>query len=447
MGTFTNKLGLSNPTPGACNWDVDWYRNQFIKDALSAQNLLDNYIVSGGVLSSPSGLNIDMSEAISVIAGNQYTTSGGTLSLNAADPDEELTNWIYINDSGNVVVSDSPITVGNFALIGIVDTDTTSVLRQFDLRRIKLSQPVNLIENDCINGTFDNWQRGTSQTSSGYDSDDRFTNLHSGSSKTHSRQNFAAGQTVVPGNPKYYSRTVVSSTSGSGDYVRKEQRILDVRKYSGKTVCLKFHGKVDTTKNIAVEVVQNFGSGGSAEVNSIGAQKIQLTTGFTKNFVFIDIPSISGKTIGTNSYTAFVFWFDAGTSFDSRTNSLGPQSGTFELSEIEIYESNIELPVRRRSEEEELALCQRYFIEYNGGVFSGGWQYYTTSGTGFDAGSISFPYQMIQTPSITQTLTFGGTASNPTFSTSAKHCGCKVDLSGAGIYRVTGGTIQFDAEI
>ena len=55
-------------------------------------------------------------------------------------------------------------------------------------------------KNRIINGNFDVWQRATSQTSSGYGSDDRWTNSNTGSTKTHSRQTFDLGQTDVPGN-------------------------------------------------------------------------------------------------------------------------------------------------------------------------------------------------------------------------------------------------------
>ena len=57
-----------------------------------------------------------------------------------------------------------------------------------------LLQPKNWI----INGMFDVWQRGTSQTSIGYGSDDRWQNAHQVSTKTHSRQAFIVGQTDVP---------------------------------------------------------------------------------------------------------------------------------------------------------------------------------------------------------------------------------------------------------
>ena len=83
------------------------------------------------------------------------------------------------------------------------------------------------VENDCINGTFEIWQRGITQTTnSGYYSDDRWSNTHAASTKVHTKESFTAGQTVVPGNPKYYSKTVVTSVAASFGFVIKSHKIL-----------------------------------------------------------------------------------------------------------------------------------------------------------------------------------------------------------------------------
>ena len=191
-------------------------------------------------------------------------------------------------------------------------------------------------KNWIINGMFDVWQRSTSQTTSGYGSDDRFNNINFGSTKTHSQQAFTVGQTAVPNNPKYFSRTVVSSVAGVGNYASKAQRIEDVVKLAGKTITFSFWAKADANKNMAIEFVQNFGSGGSASVVGIGVQKFALTSSWQKFTKTITLPSVSGKTIGIDNYLALSFWFDAGSDFNARTDSLGNQSGTFDIANVSI---------------------------------------------------------------------------------------------------------------
>ena len=95
-------------------------------------------------------------------------------------------------------------------------------------------------ENLIIDGDFNFWYEGTSQTSSGYGSDTMYANLHSGSTKTVSRQAFTLGQTDVPHNPRYYSRTVVTSVAGASNYVIKIIKLEDVRRLSAKSISVSF---------------------------------------------------------------------------------------------------------------------------------------------------------------------------------------------------------------
>jgi hypothetical protein len=225
-------------------------------------------------------------------------------------------------------------------------------------------QPL-VFRNKIINGGFDIWQRGTSQTSSGYGSDDRWSNLNSGSTKTASQQTFTRGQTDVPGNPKYWARTVVTTSAGSGNYVYKVQAVESVATLAGQVVTLSFWAKADASKNIAVELVQNFGTGGSptTAVTGIGAQLVALTSSWQRFAITISIPSITSSTLGTNNndYLGVNFWFDAGSSFNARTASLGQQSGTFDIANVQLEAGSAATPFEQRPVGMELALCQRYY--------------------------------------------------------------------------------------
>lgn len=221
-----------------------------------------------------------------------------------------------------------------------------------------------MFRNKLINGGFDIWQRDTSQTSSGYGSDDRWDNPHSGTTKTASRQTFTLGQTDVPGNPRYFARTVVTSVAGASNLCVKTQRIESVLTLAGQTATLSFWAKADASKNIAVEFFQSFGTGGSpsASVSGIGVTTFALTTSWQRFSVTVSIPSITGKTLGTiNDSFNVNYWFDAGSSLNARTNSLGQQSGTFDIANAQLEAGSVATPFEQRPVGMELALCQRYY--------------------------------------------------------------------------------------
>jgi hypothetical protein len=258
--------------------------------------------------------------------------------------------------------------------------------------------------NKIINGNFDIWQRATSQTSSGYGSDDRWVNGNTGTTKTHSQQLFTLGQTAVPGDPNVFSRTVVNSVAGANNYCIKQQRFEFVRLLSGKTITLSFYAKADSTKNIAIEFAQFFGTGGSpsTQVSGIGSQLVQLTTSWQKFEITVQIPSISGKVLGTsnNDYLELTFWFDAGSTFASRTASLGQQSGTFDLAQVQLEEGSIATLFEQRSFGAELSMCQRYYLS-NRQAFGG---MYASTGLSYN---VFFPCTMRTAPVITKSSTLG----------------------------------------
>jgi hypothetical protein len=220
--------------------------------------------------------------------------------------------------------------------------------------------------NSIINGNFDFWQRGISFTTTG-PSSDRFVVSSTGSTHVVTRQNFTVGQTDVPNNPTHFYRQVVTSSAGAGNFSVVRHAVEDVRSFAGETVTLSFWAKADSNKNISIEFFQNFGSGGFPDplVQEIGVQKFAITSSWQKITHTVSIPSIAGKTLGTNgnSYLAFLIWFDAGSSFNSRTDSLGHQSGTFDIAQVKLEEGSFatDFVLAGGNIEGELSACQRYY--------------------------------------------------------------------------------------
>jgi hypothetical protein len=223
--------------------------------------------------------------------------------------------------------------------------------------------PLAGFRNHIINGNFDIWQRGTSFTGNEYGAD-RWIHGRVGTTHTATRQAFTLGQTAVPNEPTYFCRTVVSSVAGAGNYALLLQKLEDVRTFAGQQVTISFWAKADATKNIAVNTVQVFGTGGSPSANvGISGTKVSIGTTFQKVTVTATLPSISGKTLGTdnNSFLQLLIWFDAGSTWNGDTDSLGQQSGTFDIAQVQIEPGPVATPFEQRPIGTELALCQRYF--------------------------------------------------------------------------------------
>lgn len=226
------------------------------------------------------------------------------------------------------------------------------------------------IKNVIVDGRFDFWFEGVSQTSSGYGSDTMWLNTNVGSTKVHTQESLVPGVDLrdVP-TAKFFSRTVVTSVGGASNFARKEQKIENVGSFAGKRITLSFDAEVDSNKNIAIEFNQNFGTGGSpsATVEGIGAQQVEILSGSLARYeVTVDIPSLSGKTLGTNGddYLHLLFWFDAGSSFDSRTGTLGQQSGTFDIAAIQLEEGIKSTNFKEETAEVSRSRVDRHFRCY-----------------------------------------------------------------------------------
>jgi hypothetical protein len=258
-------------------------------------------------------------------------------------------------------------------------------------------------KNFIINGTFDIWQRATSQTATGYGSDDRWNNIITGSTQVASQQTFTLGQTDVPNNPTYYARTVVTSVAGAGNLAFKYQPIEGVESLSGTTAVVDFYAKADTSKNIALELFQSFGTTGSPSTGvSIPVQLIALTASWQHFQIEVAIPSITGKTLGSDGNDALqlILWMDAGSTHNARAASLGQQSGTFDFSEIKIYEKGKQCEPRR-SVGEELALCKRYYHTVTRNV---GGYWYVVNGYPY-SNTENYPVTMRAAPTLVKTRT------------------------------------------
>ena len=212
--------------------------------------------------------------------------------------------------------------------------------------------------NAIINSAFDIWQRGTSFSSpaSAAYTADRWQLVYdgTGATRTISQQTFTPGTAPVSGyESAYYCRYAQSVAGSAGTYNTFEQHIEDVRSFAGQTVTVSFWAKLAAGASITVGMNQNFGSGGSTQVNAFSSS-VTLTTSWARYTVTAAIPAITGKTIGTSSYLSLYFQVALNATY------------TFDIWGVQVEAGSYANQFMRQgaSQQAELALCQRYYQRF-----------------------------------------------------------------------------------
>jgi len=258
---------------------------------------------------------------------------------------------ITINGSGTV----TGLVVGGLP-DGTVDADT---LATDSVTAVKIPDTVEADlksgrKNLIINGAMQVAQRGTSFTSFSGDTFtvDRWFTSNGGAvaGDTLSQQSFTPGQTNVPGEPESFFRFSAGATVNNRVW---GQRIEDVRSGAGQTLTLSFYGKASIAHSLTIELLQNFGSGGSSAV-VFGTTGYNLTTSWQKFTFDITVPAITGKTVGAGSYIELLL-----------IRSLGASSVDIDIANVQLEVGSQATDFEHRSYGEELALCQRYYYKWD----------------------------------------------------------------------------------
>ena len=221
--------------------------------------------------------------------------------------------------------------------------------------------------NLIINGGFDVWQRGTSQSGANdYGSADRWFNY----ANTH-------GVTYQQGTdaPDGFIYSLTTSGTPTGDYIIVQPVELPAtgnagQFYSGQTMTLSYYAKsTDATDELytlgvfrdAVTSVSN-----QVIVFSSASEMHSLSTSWQRfTFTF----SITASPSGTNKMLSVLI------------RSLGNANGNISITGVQLEVGSVATPFEHISYGESLALCQRYYqrIDYNGAVTAICNGYYYTS--------------------------------------------------------------------
>jgi hypothetical protein len=228
-------------------------------------------------------------------------------------------------------------------------------------------------KNKVINGDFRINQRNFSSVTTTQYGFDRFYFETAGGTVTHSAQTFTPGAAPVAGYEGVnFSRIQTTSHSASGDYTVYYPVIEDARTLAGQNATLSFWAKAASgTPKVAFEFNQTFGTGGSPSgaVNTYVGQ-VTLSTSWTRYSFSFSVPSVSGKTFGTNNNSKLEvhLWVSAGSSLNARTGSLGVQNNTFDFwgVQLEAGSTATDFQTATGTLQGELAACQRYYYRTTG---------------------------------------------------------------------------------
>lgn len=159
-----------------------------------------------------------------------------------------------------------------------------------------------------IDGNFDSWQSGSSFTlpaaTDTYTADMWVCNAGTGGAATVTQNPAALGSEITGmARPRVY-RLAHAQTTAASTNPTIGQKLESVFQYNGQSVTISgtFAAAAAGTDIVGVQLTQNFGTGGtpSASVVTTKAVTWVLTTTEQRFSVRMDVPSISGETLGAN---------------------------------------------------------------------------------------------------------------------------------------------------
>lgn len=136
---------------------------------------------------------------------------------------------------------------------------------------------------------------------------------------------------------------VASNAAGVARYVAIQQSISDVRNLSASTVIVSFYAKAAAgTPKLGVNLTQYFGTGGAPSADVVlNGQAVTLTTSWARYSVSFTVPTVIGKTLGSNGDSATILrlWHSAGTNFNTPAGSIGLQTATIDVTGVQVERS------------------------------------------------------------------------------------------------------------
>jgi len=173
-----------------------------------------------------------------------------------------------------------------------------------------------------------------------------------------------------------------NAAAGAFNFI--QQKIEGLHRLSGKAVTVSFWANASAALRLGLNIQQYFGTGGSPSatiwVLPIG-QSFNVSTGWQR-FTSgpITIPSIAGKTLGSNGdhSTVLSFFYSSGATSNATAGNVGVQSGAINLWGVQLEIGSIATPLEKPDPRYDLANCQRFYqtgyVAFNSyGATGNGW--------------------------------------------------------------------------
>jgi hypothetical protein len=385
----------------------------YLYNATSGQTTFSGADANGLTLAYTVGAEQVYLNGVLQVRGSDYTGTNGTsivLASGALTSDvlniiayssmtitdtytQAQANALFIPDAivdakGDLIAGTAADTVGRLAVGSSGDTLVADSSTATGLRYIGNYAAG---KNEIINGDFGINQRSfTSTTTDQAYGFDRWL-MQANNGCTYSAQTFTAGTAPVAGyEGTNFARLLTTGQTAAGTYSVLTQKIESVRSFANQIVTVSFWAKANSgTPKIALEINQNFGSGGSSSVSTMFGD-VTISTSWTRYSLTGTVPSISGKTIGTSSHVFVNLWVSAGTDFSGV--GIGIQSNTFDFwgVQAEVGSTATAFQTATGTIAGELAACQRYYWRTTGALY--------TIGGGGIAGSTTECYIPVNHP-------------------------------------------------
>jgi len=308
---------------------------------------------------------------------------------------------IAINGSGTVTglsvggLPDGTVDDGTLASSAVTETKiatdaVTAAKIPASLENTFVSGRKNLI----INGDMRLAQRGTSHTTEGYGSLDRYYFALSGGTATMSQQTLSTSDRNSLGFENYLRVAASAGNNNLGIYQHIEG--INCRHLINKKATLSFYAK-GTNPNGGSFLIKplwyNTSSGGGDEDT---AQSLTITSSWVKYSMTFDIPIPANTTINNTAYLAMMILQPAS---DTSTNAW-----ELNVTGLQLEAGSTATDFEHRGYGEELALCQRYYQQTTG-IYHPILRAYAPSATALGI-SVDFPVTMRVIPTLTKTGTW-----------------------------------------